>query len=123
MLNFKPGQRVQMKDTCGKIKEGTICEVRSADYVYDENSQTSCTCDWMWQPLEKSWETLEPGDFLLGATGLKIKVLVVLGDVFLTSWADDFSEAGSWYTKEEAKRNGWKIEEEFSDDSPLELTI
>jgi len=56
-----------------------------------------------------SWDNLQVGDIIVDADGEEIKVLVILGDVFLASHRNEFDESGCWYTKKEAKSLGHKL--------------
>ncbi len=51
----------------------------------------------------------QKGDILTYKRGGKIKVLEVLGDLYFMSDLDDFTKAGSAYTEQELKKDGYKL--------------
>ncbi len=61
---------------------------------------------------EFSWDCLEAGMVVVEKGGNKLKVLEVgsASNAFLVSYANDFSSAHRWFTKEEAQKWGWIIE-------------
>jgi len=63
-------------------------------------------------PVEPSIDTLCVGDVLVDKAGVESKVLAMLGDCFLLSYYKVFNKSGDWFTKEEAKENGWEVKEE-----------
>ncbi|MDE2105238.1 MAG: hypothetical protein KGL39_48885 [Patescibacteria group bacterium] len=67
-----------------------------------------------------TWETLKVGDIIEHEYGDTRKVLAVLGNVFLMSFAHDRDKAGGWSTIAEAQRNGWKLK---GADEPTEVTM
>lgn len=115
MTQFKKGQRVlYINDGCSVAAQNEIVTIENVsehwiDFVTD-NGQTCAHGTGSFKLMEKTLDTLEPGDIILDWKGHERKIIDVLPhSVLVGEYRKD--AADGWYTLAELKDYGYTIEQ------------